>query len=153
MKEFNIIIMVIIFLVQPSCKREVLFSNSLERIIVDLTREEYISGEFLIIRGDSCGSCVEDAEKYAMRSLSDEDNTMKFIFTGYMSKKEIKIKLKKELNDNRIFYDSNNLFFKIQNEILYPLYCQLESGKIKKIYDLDPTNPQYKLFETLNQNN
>lgn len=95
----------------------------------------------IFIPNGGCVGCVSQAEDYFLRTKGDIETL--FIFTNFLSRKDLNIKLgKSSLDRFNVYLDSENLFyFPNYQESLYPCVIYVSRGEIGRFANLDEVIP------------
>lgn len=90
-----------------------------------------------MIPNGGCAGCVQETEHYYLQH-KEESRTL-FLFTNYLSRKELRIKLGKDLLErkNVRLGKENELYFPNYKESLYPCVILLSDGNIERFANLD----------------
>lgn len=91
----------------------------------------------VLIPNGGCTGCVLQAEDYFLRAVDDAE--ILFIFTNYLSRKDMKIKLgSRSLDKPNVWLDEENrLYFPQFTESLYPCVIWLDKGAVGRFANLD----------------
>lgn len=95
----------------------------------------------IFIPNGGCAGCVSQAEDYFLQTKDDLETL--FVFTNFISRKDLNIKLGESLLDRtNVYLDGENFFYFSQyQESLYPCVIYIAEGKIGRFANLDELFP------------
>lgn len=95
----------------------------------------------VFIPNGGCAGCIQEAENFYIESKSDI--TILFVFTNFLSRKDLQIKLGKDLpQKSNVWLDNDNSFYFPQySKSLYPCVIFLTKGKACRFANLDEIVP------------
>ena len=122
-----------------SCKQPVPYEekvgDALERLLPGEVLNRY--RHIVLVPNGGCPGCVSEAEDYCIRHQAD--STLLFVFTNFVSRKELRIKLGKTLLERKNVWldDELNLYFPEYKESIYPALIEVKNGKIGRFANLE----------------
>lgn len=102
-----------------------------------LSRYRYI----VFVPNGGCSGCLQEAENYYLQSR--DDSLTLFVFTNFLSRKDLRIKLGDDVTERRNVWldDEKCLYFSTYQESLYPCVIFLSEGRIGRFANLDELLP------------
>lgn len=122
-----------------SCKQPIPYEekvgDALERLLPGEVLNRY--RHIVLVPNGGCPGCVSEAEDYCIRHQAD--STLLFVFTNFVSRKELRIKLGKTLLERKNVWldDELNLYFPEYKESIYPALIEVKNGKIGRFANLE----------------
>lgn len=131
--------MLFLLLAGTACNRMLSYEEQVTKQL-----EKYFSAEELaqyerivFIPNGGCAGCVLQAEDYFLHTKEDTETL--FVFTNFLSRKDLNIKLgESSINRPNVWLDNDNsLYFSQYKESLYPCVIYVSGGKIGRFANLD----------------
>jgi hypothetical protein len=93
----------------------------------------------LIIPSSGCGGCITAAEEVMLKCLPEKKQTVKFILTGFVSKKALKSRFGASVLANpAVFLDEQGVLFRQLPDPMYPKLIQVDAGNLTKMVEFSP---------------
>lgn len=133
----------LLLLLCSACRRSYSYEERVSTQLVKLFPTERLKlyQRIVFVPNGGCAGCIQQAENFYLQSKGD--STTLFVFTNYISRKDLQIKLGKDLPANpNVWLDEDNiLYFPKYPESLYPCLIVLSDGKISRFANLDELLP------------
>lgn len=132
-----------ILCVAVACKHVPTYQERVSGQLEEIFSTEQLSRYrcIVFVPNGGCSGCLQEAENYYMHSR--DDSLTLFIFTNFLSRKDLRIKLGDDLMErSNVWLDDDKLlYFSSYQESLYPCVIFLSEGHIGRFANLDELLP------------
>lgn len=113
-----------------------LLFSALEKLNVNCKSDNC---DILIITNNSCRQCSESLKKYIRNLQKIDSSEIFFVFTGFNTKKDVRLLYGMEINEPRVILDYSQYLYKFikNSKIKFPARITFRNGKLIHITDFD----------------